>query len=88
MKDRLVGIGIVARDHSGSFLGARAITKKFVGSPKLAETMATLAAVLFCKEASFFEVILEGDAKQVVNDVNAKKTDLSIALICLWMTFF
>ncbi len=79
MKDRYVGIGIVARDHSGNFMGARAITKKVIGSPTLAETMATLEAVLFCKECGFFEVILEGDAKQVVNDVNAGKTDLSAA---------
>jgi ribonuclease HI len=77
MKDRYVGIGIVARDHSENFMGARAITKKVIGSPKLAEIMVALEAVLFCKECGFFEVILEGDAKQVVNDVNARKTDLS-----------
>jgi ribonuclease HI len=39
--------------------------------------MAALEAVLFCKECGFFEVIVEGDAKQVVNDVNARKTDFS-----------
>jgi hypothetical protein len=54
MKDRYVGIGIVAQDHSGNFMGARTIAKKVVGSLKLAETMAALEAVLFCKEAGFF----------------------------------
>jgi hypothetical protein len=82
MKNRHVSIGIVVRDHSGNFTGARAITKKVVGSLKLAETMAALEAVLFCKEAGFFfffYVFLEGTVKQVVNDVNAGKTDLSAA---------
>jgi hypothetical protein len=52
MKDS--GIGIVARDHHGDFMGVRGITKKVVGSSKLAETMAALEAVLFCKKLVFF----------------------------------
>jgi hypothetical protein len=52
-------------------LGARAITKLAMGVPKVAEAMATLEAELFCKEFSFFGVILEGDAKQIVDEVNA-----------------
>jgi ribonuclease HI len=79
MKDRYVGIGIVAWDHHGNFMGARAIAKKVVGSPELAETMVAFEAVLFCKEAGFFDILLEGDAKQVVNDVNVRKIDLLAA---------
>jgi hypothetical protein len=47
IKDRYVGIEIVAWDHSGNFMGARAITKKVVGSSKLAKTMAAIKAVFF-----------------------------------------
>lgn len=35
----------------------------------VAEALAALWAVKFCKEVGFFEVILEGDAAQVVNDI-------------------
>jgi ribonuclease HI len=76
VKDRYVGIGIVTWDYHGNFMFARVITKIVVGSPKVVEAMAALEAVLFCKEAGFFNVILQGNAKQVVNDVNAGSTDL------------
>lgn len=35
----------------------------------MAEAMATLWAVKFCKEVGLFEMILEGDAAQVGNDI-------------------
>jgi ribonuclease HI len=65
-----IGVEIVARDEHGNFLGARAITKKIVTTRNVAEAMAALEAILFCKQTGFFNVLLEGDAKQVVNDVN------------------
>jgi ribonuclease HI len=79
VKERHIGIGIVARDEHGNFLGARAITKKVVTTPNVAEAMAALEAILFCKQAGFFNVLLEGDAKQVVNDVNHGYLNLSTA---------
>lgn len=72
-----IGIGIVARDEYGNFLGIRAITKNVVTNPKVAEAMAALEAILFCKQAGFFNVLLEGDAKQVVNKVNHGSINLS-----------
>jgi hypothetical protein len=76
VKDRYVGIGIVTWDYHENFMGARVITKTVVGSPKVVEAMVALEAVLFCKETGFFNVILERNAKQVVNDVNAGSTYL------------
>jgi hypothetical protein len=73
-----IGIGIVARDEYGNFLGARAITKMVVTTSKVAEAMAALEAILFCKQAGFFIVLLEGDAKQVVNEVNHGSINMSI----------
>jgi ribonuclease HI len=55
----------VARDHSGNVLGAKSLTKRVVAAPKLAEAMAAYEAVIFCKDVGFYEIILEGDAKQV-----------------------
>ncbi|XP_062147743.1 uncharacterized protein LOC133856702 [Alnus glutinosa] len=75
----LIGIGIVARDNTGNVLGARAVSKHVVAAAKVAESLATLEAVLFCKAASFMEVILKGDAKQVVEDVNSASLNLNAA---------
>jgi ribonuclease HI len=79
IKENYIGIGIVARDHNGDFMGARAITKLAMGALKVAEAMAALEAVLFCKEVGFFDVILKRDAKQIMDEVNAAGPNLSIA---------
>jgi ribonuclease HI len=60
-------------------LGALAVTKIAMDAPKVAEAMTALEAVLFCKEIRFLEVLLEGDAKQVVTKVNAASPNLSAA---------
>jgi ribonuclease HI len=66
-----VGVGIIARDHMGLFLGARSIVYKLKVQTKIAESIAALGAVLFRKEADFCDVIFEGDAKQVVSEINS-----------------
>jgi hypothetical protein len=74
-----IGIGVVARDFNGNVLGAKSVTKMVVAVPKLAEIMTAYETVVFCKEVRFYEIILEGDAKQVVDDVNSRtpKHDVS-----------
>jgi ribonuclease HI len=79
VKERHIGIGIVARDEHGNFLSVRAITKKVVTTPNVAEAMTALEAILFCKQVGFFNVLLEEDAKQVVNDGNHGSLNLSTA---------
>jgi ribonuclease HI len=74
-----VGIGIVARDDKGEVLGARAIAKPVVAAPKVAEAMAALEAVLFYKATGFFKVILERDAKQVIDEVISATPNLNAA---------
>jgi ribonuclease HI len=69
----------VARDNTGNVLGARVVSKHVVAAPKVAESMAALEAVLFSKVAGFMEVILEGDANQVVEDVNSASLNLNAA---------
>jgi ribonuclease HI len=65
-----VGVGIIARDHMSLFMGARSIVYKVKMQAKIAESMAALGAVLFRKEARFLDAIFEGDAKQVVLEIN------------------
>jgi ribonuclease HI len=40
----------------------------------MAEVMAAFHAIQFSREAGFFEVIFEGDAAQVVNEVNMQNS--------------
>jgi hypothetical protein len=41
--------------------------------PMVAETLAALSAILWCQEQSFQDVIFEGDALQVVKEVNSDR---------------
>jgi len=64
-----IGHGIIARDSNGFCMGARSITQQVRTDPKTAEIMAALQAMQFSKDASFWEVIFEGDATQVVKEI-------------------
>jgi ribonuclease HI len=74
-----IGIRVVARDNNGNVLGSKSLTKKVVTAPKLVEAMIAYEAVVFCKEVGFYEIILEGDAQQVVNDVNSRTPNHDVA---------
>lgn len=52
-------------------LWGRSVTHKLVVDPIGAEAIAALTAVLFSMEVGFFEVIFEGDALQIVKEVNS-----------------
>lgn len=70
-KNGCIRIGIIARNSTGCFLGARSSTQKLVMDPKVIEVIADLSAVMFNKEVSFFfYVIFKGDALQIVQEVN------------------
>jgi len=71
MKREWISLGVIARDNSGSFLGARSVTKQVRADPTMAEVMAALLALQFSKEAGFLDVILEGDAAKVINEINS-----------------
>jgi ribonuclease HI len=64
-----IGLGMVARNSREDFMGVRCMVIFQRTKARMAEAMAALWAVKFCKEVGFFEVILEGDAAQVVNGI-------------------
>jgi hypothetical protein len=66
-----IGVWLIARDHMGIFLGAQSPVHKLKVDAKTAESIAALGAVLFSKEASFLDVNFEGDALQVVTEINS-----------------
>jgi ribonuclease HI len=51
-------------------LGARTVTKQVNADPIMAELMAALLGMQFSKEIGFLDVIFEGDAAQVINEIN------------------
>jgi ribonuclease HI len=61
---------MVARDSMRVCLGAHSVTQEGMVDPKIAEVMAALCAMQFSKEAGFFKILLEGDATQVVKEIN------------------
>lgn len=76
-KEGYIGLGVVARDCKGDFLGAQCEFKPITVDAKTAKAMAALWAVLFCKAAGFSEVIFEGDSVQVVTEISSSPPYLS-----------
>jgi hypothetical protein len=76
-KEGYIGLGVVAKDCMGEFLGARCEMKPIVVDAKIAETMVALWAVLFCKAIDFSEVIFEGDSAQVKAEITSSPPHLS-----------
>jgi ribonuclease HI len=67
----LLGLGVIARDCMGFVLGARRLSKYMVIDAHPAELMAASYAVSFCLDAGFFHVIFEGDALNVIREINS-----------------
>jgi len=59
-------IGFVTRDSKGFILATRSTTQRIVLEPIVVEVVATLHAVIFSKEIGFSDIILEGDALQII----------------------
>jgi hypothetical protein len=72
-----IGFGCIVRDSSGGVMGAACKYQKVIVEPKMAEVMAALFAISFCREVGFFEVMFEGDVLQVVQEINTGNPPLS-----------
>ncbi|KAK6122177.1 hypothetical protein DH2020_044081 [Rehmannia glutinosa] len=63
------GLGIIARDHTGSSLGWKRIRIHGRLHPTTAEAMAAREAVLFAKEKGWRNVMVEGDCLAVITGI-------------------
>ena len=63
---------LVVRDEKGSFLAALNKQMQTEVSPVVAKTFVVLHAVMFCKEQGYLKAWSEGDALQVVKEVNSE----------------
>lgn len=70
-----MGVGVIVRDHNGKVRAARSFTKRGVLKPKTGETIASYHAAQLCNFMGLQKVILEGDTKLVVEDVNGKDSN-------------
>jgi hypothetical protein len=65
-KKKIVGVGILARDHMGKVLGAMCSVQSYITDPTTAEALGTHWGVEFGRFLSLNSLILEGDALEVV----------------------
>lgn len=72
-----VSFGTIAWDSAGNVLAARSVTTSILIDPTIAEAWAALHAIIFVKEIGMFDIILEGDAKQVVDKINSDSPTLN-----------
>jgi hypothetical protein len=63
-------IGIVVQDHEGVVMVACSLQKALFADVAVVEELAAIHVVKLCREMSFFDIILKGNALQVVKAVN------------------
>jgi ribonuclease HI len=76
-KNGRIGLGIVVRDYEGVVLAERSTTNNFLVEPVMAEALAAFHAIELCQEMDFSDIILEGDALQIVNTMKTTGTNWS-----------
>ncbi|KAJ0017173.1 hypothetical protein Pint_11950 [Pistacia integerrima] len=64
-----IGVGIAIRDWQGGFMATMRTKKPMFPDAYLAESFAALQAVILATDIGIDQIILEGDALQVVNDL-------------------
>ncbi|XP_042968991.1 uncharacterized protein LOC122301662 [Carya illinoinensis] len=76
-KRQKMGAGIIVIGRNGDVMASMAIPIYHVTSPFIAESYAIWKTIDMCTRLGFREVVLEGDAKVVINIVNTKEEDES-----------
>lgn len=69
-ENNIMGVGIVVRNAKGEVIAALCNKEEDVSSPLIATTRALWLAINLCMETGLKDVIFEGDAKKIVEEVN------------------
>ncbi|XP_042954577.1 uncharacterized protein LOC122290987 [Carya illinoinensis] len=77
MVNKKIGLGIIVRNNAGDIMAAVCTPRKLVVSPFLVECHALWRSMEVCRELGFWDIILEGDAKNVIDRVNSATEDES-----------
>ncbi|XP_040987872.1 uncharacterized protein LOC121235603 [Juglans microcarpa x Juglans regia] len=73
-----IGIGILVRDCHGNVLVVVCLRKDDVVSPFIAECLALKISIEFCLEMGFWSIMMEGDAKGMIEAVLSEELDESV----------
>ena len=71
-KQNRMGIGVITRDVKGAVAGSMSRTVSMSHEPANGEAMGALAAAEFSRDTGLFNIILEGNSKQVVDAITSK----------------
>jgi ribonuclease HI len=74
---RQMGIGVVVRDHQGTFVASCGEHRDEVTNAELAEALALRRVVAFACDEGYSRVIFASDCQSVINRVNAGMMDRS-----------
>lgn len=69
-KNECIGLGIIAQDSEGFILAGHSSTQTICVDLTMAEAWIALQVVIFSKDIGLFDIILEGDAKQIVYEIH------------------
>ncbi|KAF5447347.1 hypothetical protein F2P56_032905 [Juglans regia] len=72
-----VGIGIIVRNHTGSVVATSRLNRPLYPDPALAEAIGALEAARLCHHLGLTNIILEGDALQVIQAINSRSENWS-----------
>ena len=72
-----VGIGAIIRDEKGQTLAALSKTRLENLEPITGEAFAAFSAVCLCRDLELQHIMMEGDAKQIVDAVNSNTSSWS-----------
>jgi ribonuclease HI len=65
-----LGLGAVIRDHNGFMCASKSLTRPGMLDPTAAKALAAIMAISLYNELGIRQVLLEGDARNVVEAVN------------------
>ncbi|XVF82801.1 hypothetical protein PTKIN_Ptkin16aG0079000 [Pterospermum kingtungense] len=77
MEEAVGGAGVVIRDWRGHIIGAMHATTNGISTAELAEAKAATIALNFAKDLGLSNIILEGDASNIITAINSSQLDLS-----------
>ncbi|KAF5465429.1 hypothetical protein F2P56_015440 [Juglans regia] len=68
-KNQKVGVGVIIRDHNGEQMAACSEPNLLLSQPLIAEAAAMRKTIELCTDMGFNRVIIEGDAKVILEAV-------------------
>jgi ribonuclease HI len=71
-KQNRMEMGVIIRDEKGAVAGALSRTVSTSHNPAVGEAMGALVAAKFGRDIGLFDIILEGDSKQIVDAITGK----------------